>query len=159
VPGREPGQAEGDWVDWEAYLAGLIAEERPRAEALAKEYGQEAASRRVRYHPASSLDELEDALRRESQRVRTQVPGLYESIDVNQPPTDWIIQNPEGIRREADGTLVIHTDVTGPNGATGFFERGFYAADNRIELRQAFLRMDGMTRGLPHWVTGTEIEM
>jgi hypothetical protein len=144
-------------VDWEAYLAGLSAQERPRAEALAREYGQEAASHRVRYHPTSSLNELVDALRRDRRRVRTQVPGLYESIDVSWCPVGWTITN--NLQTEADGTRVVQTDVVGPNGATGFFERGYNAAEQRIELRAAFLRLAGMTDQLPGWVTGMGVPM
>jgi hypothetical protein len=144
-------------VDWEVYLAGLSAQERPRAEALAKDYGQEAASRRVRYHPTSSLDELEDALRRDRCRVRTRVPGLYESIDVSRCPVGWTITN--NLQTEADGTRIVQTDVIGPNGATGFFARGYNAVHQRIELREAFLRLAGMTNQLPGWVTGMGISM
>lgn len=144
-------------MDWEAYLAGLSAQERTRAEALAKDYGQEAARKRVRYLPTSSLDELEDALRRDRRRVRTLVPGLYESIDVSRCPVGWTITN--NFQTEADGTRVIQTDVVGPNGATGFFERGYNAAQQRIELRNAFLRLRGMTDELPSWVTGMGVPM
>jgi hypothetical protein len=144
-------------VDWEAYLAGLSAQERPRAEALAKDYGQEAASRRVCYRPTSSLDELEDALRRDRRRVRTRVPGLYESIDVSRCPVGWTITN--NLQTEADGTRVVQTHVVGPNGATGFFERGYNGAQQRIELRNAFLRLAGMTEELPTWVTGMGVPM
>jgi hypothetical protein len=144
-------------VDWAAYLAVLSALERPRAEALAEEYGEEAANRRVRYHATNSLDELEDALRKDNQRVRTQVIGLYESIDVRQCPVGWTIAN--NLTTEADGTRVVQTDVIGPNGATGFFERGYNATQQRIELRNAFLRLAGATEALPAWVTGLDIPM
>jgi hypothetical protein len=144
-------------VDWEAYLIGLTAQDRPRAERLAREYGQEAASQRVRYHPVSSLEELEDALRRDRRMVRTRVRGLYESIDVSRCPVGWTITN--NLQREADGTRVVQTDVIGPNGATGFFERGYNPAHQRIELRNAFLRLAGMTDELPAWVTGMGVPM
>jgi hypothetical protein len=145
-------------VDWEAYLAGLSAQDRPRAEALGKEFGRETASRRVRYHPVSSLEELEDALRRDRRRVRTQVRGLYESIDLSRCPVGWTIANLP-VQTEADGTRVAQTDVIGPNGATGFFARGYNAVQQRIELREAFLRLAGMTDQLPKWVTGMSIAM
>ena len=89
--------------------------------------------------------------------MRTQVYGLYESIDVSQCPVDWIITNiPQW---EADGTKVIQSDVIGPNGATGFFERGYNPAQKRIELRNAFLRLSGKTEMLPVWVTGAGVPM
>jgi hypothetical protein len=144
-------------VDWEAYLAGLTAQDRPRAEHLAGEYGQEVANRRVRYHPVSSLDELEAALGRDSRRVRTRVRGLYESINVSQCPIGWTMTN--SLQRWADGTQVAQTDVIGPNGARGFFERGYNPAHQRIELRNAFLRLTGMTEELPGWVPGTGVPM
>jgi hypothetical protein len=144
-------------VDWEAYLAGLNAQDCQRGERLAAQYGQEAASRRVCYHLASSLDELEAALQRDSRRVRTRVRGLYESIDVRQCPAGWTITNDR--QREPDGTLVVRTDVIGPNGARGFVERGFNADHQRIELRNAFLRLNGMTDELPAWVTGVGVPM
>ncbi len=144
-------------MDWEAYLVGLSTQDRPRAEHLAEEYGREAASRYVRYNPVRSLDELKAALQRDRRRVRAQVRGLYESIDVNQCPAGWTITNDR--QREPDGTLLIRTDVIGPNGATGFFERGFNAAKQRIELRNAFMRHNGMTDELPAWVSGMGVPM
>lgn len=144
-------------MDWEAYLAGLTPQDRQCAERLAVEFGQEAASRRVRDHPVSSPDELETALRRDSRRVRIRVRGLYESIDVSQHPAGWTITNDR--QREPDGTLLVRTDVIGPNGAKGFFERGFNATQQRIELRNAFLRLAGMTDELPGWVTGMGVPM
>lgn len=144
-------------MDWEVYITGLSKVERTRAEALAKDYGQEAANRRVGYHPTNSLDEFEDALRKGDRRVRTRIPGLYESIDVSQCPVGWTIAN--NLQTEADGTRVVQSHVVGPNGATGFFERGYNAALQRIELRNAFLRLPGMTDQLPTWVTGMGVPM
>lgn len=144
-------------MDWKAYLAGMGDLERPRAEALAEQYGQEAANRCVRYHAINSLDELEEALRKGDRRVRTRVQGLYESIDVSQCPAGWTITN--NIQTEADGTRVVQSDVVGPNGATGFFERGYNAGLQRIELRNAFLRLRGMTEQLPTWITGMGVPM
>jgi hypothetical protein len=144
-------------LDWEAYLAGLSALDRPRAETLARQYGQQTASRLLCFHPVSSLDELEEALRRKVNRVRTRVPGLYESIDVSRCPVGWTITN--NLQTEAGGGRVIQTHVIGPNGATGFFERGYNPAYQRIELRNAFLRLPGMTDQLPGWVTGMGVPM
>lgn len=145
-------------MEWEAYLAGLLtAEDRQRAERLVKEYGQAAASQRVRFHLMKSNDELEDVLRRNRRRVRSQVPGLYESIDVRQCPAGWSVADDRP--RESDGTLLIRSDVIGPNGANGFFERGFNADQQRLELRNAFLRHRGMSDGLPGWVTGVGIPL
>jgi hypothetical protein len=144
-------------VDWKTYLTGLRGQDRLRAEALAEDYGQEAASRRVCYHLTSSLDELEHALRRDRRRVRTRVPGLYASIDVSRCPVGWAITN--NLQTEADGTRFVQTDVVGPNGATGFFERGYNTAQQRIELRNAFRRLRGMTDELPEWVAGMGVPM
>jgi hypothetical protein len=144
-------------VDWKAYLAGLGVDDRTRAERLAAKYGQETASCLVRYHPVSSLDNLESALRREHDKVRTQVLRLYESIDTRKCPAGWTITNE--LQKEADGTLLVRSDVIGPNGATGLFERGYNPGQKRIELRNAFLRLNGMTDGLPGWVTGTGVPM
>jgi hypothetical protein len=144
-------------VGWEAFRAGLTPQDLQRAERIAAEHGLEAASRYLRYHPARSPDELAAGLQRDRRRVRTQVRGLYESIDVNQCPVGWTMTNDR--QREPDGTLVIRTDVTGPNGARGFFVRGFNAVQQRIELREAFLRHDGMTEELPKFVTGMGVEM
>jgi hypothetical protein len=144
-------------VDWEAYLAGLNAQERSQAERLAAEHGQEAASQRVRYHPVRSVDELEAALQRDRRIVRTQVPGLYESIDVNRLPMGWTVAN--NLQTEADGTHLVTSDVIGPNGERGFFERGYNPDRQRIELRNAFLRLRGMTNGLPGWIAGMGVPM
>src|SRR5262249_53927582 len=127
------------------------------AECLTKEYGAEAARRYVRFHPVGSLDEVERALKRDRQKVRTQVRGLYESIEGGQCPVGWTMANI--LQREADGTLLGTSHVSGPNGATGFFERGFNPAHQRIELRNAFLRLNGMTDELPGWVTGVGVPM
>jgi hypothetical protein len=148
---------EGHSVEWDAYLAGLSAQDRTRAERIAEEYGPEAASRLVRYQLVSSPGELEAALRRGRRRVRARVRGLYESIDTSRVPAGWTVAN--DIQREADGTLVARTDVAGPNGATGFFERGYNARDRRVDLRNAFLRLNGMTEELPAWVTGVGTPM
>jgi hypothetical protein len=144
-------------VEWKAFLAGLTALDRERAERLAQESGRETANRYVRFHPVGSLDELQQALRRDRQGVRTQVLGLYESIDPSQCPAGWTLASDR--QTEADGTQVVRTDVIAPNGATGFFERGYNPAHQRIELRNAFLRLRGMTDELPGWVTGLGVPM
>lgn len=144
-------------MDWEAYLSRLSAHGRQGAERLATRYGQTATNRHLRYHPVESLEEMEAALERENRKVRTQVRGLYESIDLNQLPLGWTVSN--DLQREPDGTLVVRTDVIGPNGASGFFERGYNAEHQRIELRNAFLRNRGMSDELPAWVTGAGIPM
>jgi hypothetical protein len=136
-------------VEWEEYLDGLTETDRQRAADLAREYGQEAASHYVRYHLVLSPDELEDGLKRDRRRVRTQVRGLYESIDVDRCPTDWTITN---AIQTTDGTRVVRTDVTGPNGAKGFFVRGFNPAQQRVELREALLRLEELTEAIPSWV-------
>jgi hypothetical protein len=138
-------------VDWEAYLGGLGPQDRLRAVQLAEEYGLEAAGERVRYHLPGSLDHLEKELNRAQQRCKTQVPGLYESIDVNHEPAGWKIED-NNIQEEPDGTAVVRTDVLGPNGARGYFVRGFNPVQQRVELREAFLRHDGETSQLPSWV-------
>jgi hypothetical protein len=111
----------------------------------------------VRYNPVGSVAELETSLRKKRNRVRTEVPGLYESIDIHQPPAGWSVANRR--QTEPDGTILAQTDVTGPNGATGFFERGYHAADQRLELRYAFLQLPGMTDTLPSWVVGSGVPM
>jgi hypothetical protein len=143
-------------VDWEAYLASLDSADRPRAQRLVEEYGQEAASRYVRYHRVGPLDELAARLQQDRVRVRTRVSGLYESIDVNWCPHGWRITNDSYMQ---DGTRIVRTDVTDPDGASGYFVRGFNAAQQRIELREAFLILDGMTSGLRKWVTGVAVEL
>lgn len=154
---RSAGRHGGNSVEWEAFLAGLSVHDRVRANCLAVRYGRESARRWVRYHLVRSLDDLRNALRRDRSKVRTQVPRLYESIDVNVCPNGWRIQNVR--QREATGTEVVKSDVRSPNGATGVFERGYNLADQRIELRNAFLRHSGMTDRLPTWVTGTPVPM
>ena len=76
-------------MNWEAYLAGLSPEARLRAERLAGQHGRGAAEDYVCYNPVGSVAELEDALRRKRERVRTEVPGLYEEIDIHRPPAGW----------------------------------------------------------------------
>jgi len=144
-------------VDWEEYLATLDAQGQQRAARLAADYGLEAASRRVRYYPAGSPAELERALERERGRVRTQVYGLFESIDVSQCPVGWSVSHI--LRSEAGGSQVVYTDAVGPNGARGVFERGYDPGHRQVELRNAFVRLPGATEGLPVWVKGTGVPM
>ena len=144
-------------MDWNTYLSGLTNQDRQRAERLASRYGQEATDSRLRHHPVASFEELEAALERENRKVRAQVRGLYESLDLNQLPIGWTVSNDR--QREPDGTLVVRTDVIGPNGASGFFERGYNADRQRIELRNAFLRNRGLSDELPAWVIGGGIPM
>jgi hypothetical protein len=144
-------------VDWAAYLAGLPPSDRTRAEQLAEQYGQGAATRRVRYHPVSSVGDLEDALRKGHRRVSKQVGGLYESIDAERCPAGWDMVHTPQI--EPDGTHALQTSVTGPHGEKGFFERAYAPAEQRVELRKAFLRLSGMTEALPAWITEVAVPM
>jgi hypothetical protein len=144
-------------VEWETFLAGCALEDRQRAERLAEEYGRETAKRHVRYHLTPSVNDLGTALKQDRGRVRTRIDGLYESIDVSQCPDGWSITNDR--QTKSDGTLVVRTDATGPNGARGFFVRGFNAVQQRIELLEAFLQMDGATSRLPAMITGRAIEL
>ena len=144
-------------MNWDEYLAGLAEHDRVPAVRLAVEFGEEAVSRRVRFHPVDSLSELEESLRRDSRRVRKQVRRLYESIDPSKCPSGWSIVS--RLQTEADGTLLVSSDVIGPNGATGFFERGYNRAQQRIDLRNAFLRHNGMTDELPRWVTDVGVPL
>ena len=144
-------------MEWDAYLTQLSDDDRIRAEDLAVRFGLELAISRVRIHPITSLDQLEQSLQRYSARVRRQVTGLYESIDVHTCPAGWTITNRE--QTEPDGTRLIQSDVIGPNGARGFFERGYNAGHRRIDLRNAFLRLRGATEELPTWVTGAGVPM
>lgn len=145
-------------MEWEQYLAGLSAEDRARSEGLAGEHGVEAARRHVRYHPVQAVAELEQALKRESQRVRGPVPGLYESIDVHRDPPGWQRRD-RPIETEVDGTTVLHSDVLGPNGTRGVFERAFHPGVRRVELRYAFLLLGGANEGLPAWVSGMGVPL
>jgi len=117
-------------VDWDAYIASLSLVDQAHAQRLVGEHGREAAEGHVRFNPVSSVVELEDVLRRKRNRVRAEVPGLYESINIHQPPAGWSVVN--NLQTEPVGAVLAQADVKGPNGATGFFERGYHAADRRF---------------------------
>ncbi len=144
-------------MEWADFLASLDETERQHAEELAIEYGYKVAIRYVRYHPVRSAGELKELLRKGRQRVRTPVLGLYKSIDVCARPLGWTVSNRMSI--EPDGTQVIQSDVTAPNGASGLFQRGYNASQKRLELRYAFLKLSGMTEALPGWIQGMGIPM
>ncbi len=144
-------------MEWQAFLASLAEEDRPQAERFAVEYGQEAANRCVGFHPVRSLAGLEKWLQKDRQKVKSRVAGLYESIDVQDCPSGWDIKN--RVIDEEDSTQAVQTDVVGPNGAPGFFERAYNATEHQIELREAFVWMNGMTEALPTWVEDVEVPM
>jgi hypothetical protein len=144
-------------VNWETYIAGLAPADLPHAQRLLGEYGREMAEAHVLYNPVASVAELENSLKKKRNRISTVVPGLYESINIHQPPTGWSVVN--SLQTEPDGTVLARTDIIGPNGARGFFERGYHAADRRLELRNAFLQQRGMTDKLPAWVAGSGVPM
>jgi hypothetical protein len=128
-----------------------------RARRLLETYGHELVEQ-LRTQPLTTLADLEAALAKRRQHVRSRVDGLYESTD--KPPDGWKLTD-VGPTREADGTLTITTNVQGPNGAEGQFVRSYNPATKTLELRYAFLKKSGRDLALPGMVPkqGTAPEM
>jgi hypothetical protein len=140
------------------YIAGIVGSDQPRAIALMKEYGSEF-SNYIRFNPVSSLDELENALRKARDEVKQQVSGLVESITVTEPPMGWKFRTPAGVETGPDGTRVVRTVIEGPNGASGYFERAYNPNTGTLEMRNAFLVMAGAKKGLPSMITEVKVPM
>jgi len=150
--GAEPGvqgpEVENDPVN-------LKDSDPQRWEALVSVFGDELLEY-LKYQPAHSLTEVENALYNERKRIKKRVGDLFESIDPNTPITDWTFEH---IQKSENGTVVITTDVFGPNGTVGYFERAYDPTSKQLELRYAFLRLSGMSIGLPNWVRGGDVFM
>jgi hypothetical protein len=76
-------------------------------------------------------------------RVTEPVPGLFEGIDAAPKVSDWKIVDDTTL--EGD-TKVITTQVTTPDGKSGWIERAYNPNTKTFEMRNAFLD------DLPKWV-------
>lgn len=141
-------------MEWADYLATLTDLDRSAAEALATKFGAEATARRVRFYPVHSVAALEEMLERERKRVVERKVGLFESIPTQGDPEGWTFADDP----RDDGTA-IHTDVTGPNGAVGWFDRAYNAPHREVEFREAFLKAPGSPAGLPRWINGCGVPL
>ena len=79
-------------------------------------------------------------------RVTQPVAGLFQSIDPAVVPKGWsIVDGPIRIEGEFK---VLRTEVTAPDGSTGWIERAYNPKTNAFEMRNAFLEK------LPSWIEG-----
>lgn len=76
-------------------------------------------------------------------RIRTPIKGLYEGIDIANPPKGWKFK--QEFSSNANGSNLKIT-VTGPNGQTGMFERAYDPAKHQLIMKNAF------GKDLPTWV-------
>ncbi|HZJ64435.1 MAG TPA: hypothetical protein VFD36_13030 [Kofleriaceae bacterium] len=75
------------------------------------------------------------------------IPGLYESIDPAFRPQGWQFHDtPPHPHPDHPGWVQIRTEVTAPNGTTGWIERSYDAATKTVVMENAFLS------DLPSWI-------
>jgi hypothetical protein len=95
----------------------------------------------LRSGPFSTVDALAKAVGDTAGRVRVPVVKngvtLYESIDPAKPPPGWKFK--DTVTRRG-GSVTIRTDVTDPNGNTGYFVRRLNVATGELQMLEAFLR-------------------
>lgn len=99
--------------------------------------------------PVSSLPELAAGLKKRRARVQQHVDGLASATAT--VPDGWRFDT-VGPFAEADGTKVVQTQVYGPNGTAGYYERAYNPQSKELELRMAFNTKNGQTAGLPNMV-------
>jgi hypothetical protein len=82
-----------------------------------------------------------------SGRVTEPIAGLYESIDPSFRPQGWtFVDTPPHPHPDHPTWVQIRTDVTGPNGTSGWIERSYDTATKTVVMENAFLN------NLPSWV-------
>ncbi len=136
----------------------LALDEREGA-LLVREYGEEMTEY-LAFNPLpGSIPNLRKALAKERAQVTQRVRGFFEGVDSSKPPDGWTFT--DTISYDGYGTKILKTEVVGPNGARGLFERGYNAATKDLELRMAFLKMSGQEVPLPSKVAkqGSGAEM
>lgn len=116
-----------------------------------------AAAEYLRFHPPPPVERLLQILRTRRERITTPVPGLLSRLPTQRPPAGWDFATTSTL--EPDGSVALSTEVRGPNGAAGFFDRGYHAVAQRLDLRNAFLRNPGMTAQLPAWVADVPVPL
>lgn len=83
-------------------------------------------------------------------RVRAPVKGLYEGIDIANPPQGWKFK--QELTSGANGKN-LKILVTAPNGKTGIFERAYDPANHQLIMKNAF------GNELPKWMNTPGPEM
>jgi hypothetical protein len=111
-------------------------------------YGGEAIDY-LRTNPLTTIRDLDNALSRQRKQVRVRTPGFYDGIDVSGAPDGWTFHDQGPTAEPGSGSLVLRTNVRGPNGADGYFERAFNPRNGDLELRMAFLKLSGRDLALP----------
>ena len=77
-------------------------------------------------------------------RVSEPVQGLYAGVKPEPKIADWTVK--DTITVEKDGTKVALTQVTTPDGKSGYVERAYNPKTKQFEMRNAFLE------AIPGWV-------
>ncbi len=128
----------------------LIQQDPQRFAQLVQTYGDDCLAQ-LETAPFRSLDELEKTLQRAQKRIDSPITGLYQDIDVNQPPLGWQFTTSQSPQR--DGKIILETTVTDPQGNTGYFERAFNPRTGQFELSVAFLE------DVQPWVSSGGVDM
>jgi hypothetical protein len=80
-------------------------------------------------------------------RVTEPIPGLYDSIDPKFRPAGWQFHDtPPHPHPDHPQWVQIRTDITAPDGTTGWIERSYDPASKTLVMENAFLNQ------LPSWV-------
>jgi hypothetical protein len=135
----------GGWKNWDRGIIGamLLA---PLIGRLAKAIGLDPLGKAVEEQQgkkAPLIEGEEQQPKLSGGRVEDPVPGLFDSIDPAQWPDGWTFKDVEVTR---DGIRYVVTEVTGPNGKTGIFQRGWNPVTNELVMDEAF------RRGAPSWI-------
>jgi hypothetical protein len=130
-------------------LDSVLALDPAEGRRLIREYGDELTDY-LRTNPLTTLEALKKTLGKLRNEVKQRVQGLMEAIDIATPPTGWRFDDGKGPETDRSGKRVLRTKVYGPNGAEGYFERAYDPHDKVLELRMAFLKMNGRDKALPN---------
>jgi hypothetical protein len=132
------------------HLQRVLALDDARGRKLVLEYGDELVEY-LHTNPLTTLDDLEKALAKQRTQVTERVRGLYEGIDTVETPDGWLFD--DNVRVLSDGTKVVETRLRGPNRADGLFVRAYNPKTKELELRMAFLVMNGEEKALPNMIS------
>lgn len=137
----------------------VLALDEAEGRRLVAEYGADLTEY-LKFNPLPrNIEALGKTLAKERASIRGRVEGFFEGVDTGKAPEGWTFI--DTITVDGWGTKILKTHVKGPNGAEGYFERGFDPATKEVELRMAFLKLSGKDVALPGMIAkqGASVEM
>jgi hypothetical protein len=140
-------------------IARYLSEDAVLTEKLFNEFRAELVEY-VRFNPTGSVRNVEKALR----QTKTRTPGFVESVDPDVDPPGLGFHNTEYVWRAGkkepkdadgwqDGVRYIETQIYGPGGSVGFFERTYDPTTGVVEMKMAFLRVGAGVKAIPSKMT------